>query len=71
MLPPPTLGFPRLLRKKADWGDWVVSPVWIVMELVAKGMLLERVGEFNPRNSRICSRFRIPGRVRAGGEQKK
>ena len=36
MHPPPAHGFPRLVRKKSDWGDWVVSPVWIVMEPTAK-----------------------------------
>lgn len=35
MHPPLTHGFPGLLRKKAVWGDWVVSPVWIVMEPAA------------------------------------
>lgn len=39
MHPPPAHGFPRLVRKKADWGDWVVSPVWIVMEPTAKRTL--------------------------------
>lgn len=39
MLPPPNHGFPRLVRKKADWGDWVVSPVWIVMESAVKRTL--------------------------------
>ena len=36
MHPPPAHGFPRLVRKKSDWGAWVVSPVWIVMEPTAK-----------------------------------
>ena len=36
MHPPPAHGFPRLVGKKADWGAWVVSPVWIVMEPTAK-----------------------------------
>lgn len=36
MHPLPAHGFPRLVRKKSDWGDWVVSPVWFVMEPTAK-----------------------------------
>jgi hypothetical protein len=39
MHPPHAHGFPRLVRKKADWGDWVVSPVWIVMESATKRTL--------------------------------
>ena len=39
MHPPPAHGFPRLVGKKLDWGAWVVSPVWIVMEPTAKRTL--------------------------------
>ncbi len=44
MHPPLAHGFPGLVRKKADWSDWVVSPVWIVTEPVAKKDSNRRVG---------------------------